>query len=99
LSWEENFSDSLIYLESQRIDQLSKGHTWKRDDVVYPDGYVPADLFALSEGFHNGPECDSCGYSFCHHCTPLSEIPDCTRPVPELRGELSRIVRLKRGAE
>lgn len=39
-------------------------HSWCKDD----DGNI--DVFGYSEGFCNGPKCEICGYSFCHHCYP-----------------------------
>lgn len=98
MSWEDEYQDSLMYLTSKEMDERSKGHTWVRDDMVYPDGYVPVDQFQLSEGYHNGPRCESCGYEFCEHCTPLSRIPKCPSPVPGLLEKLSEIAAMKRAA-
>lgn len=39
-------------------------HDWERDE----DGKI--DEFALDYGFHNGPGCSRCYYSFCIHCDP-----------------------------
>lgn len=39
-------------------------HDWERDE----DGKI--DWFALDYGFHNGPGCSRCNYSFCIHCDP-----------------------------
>jgi len=39
-------------------------HLWKREE----NGNI--DIFAFEVGFHNGPECEVCGESFCHHCEP-----------------------------
>lgn len=39
-------------------------HDWYRTE----DGEI--DEFAMSVGFHNGPVCKRCGYSFCHWCEP-----------------------------
>jgi hypothetical protein len=50
------------------------GHKLIRDD----DGYI--DIFVLDEGYHNGPGCELCGESWCHHCEPT--ITPCT-PTPE----------------
>lgn len=37
-------------------------HRWIKDE----DGKI--NTFAYAEGNHNGPECELCGFSFCHHC-------------------------------
>jgi len=50
-----------------------KGHEWRKND----DGTV--DVFGLDDdiGFHNGPICVKCYYSFCEHCNrgPIEECP------------------------
>jgi len=52
---------------------LAKGHT----PVV--DNYGDIDGFAYSEGFCNGPKCETCGWATCWHCYPdPSDIPNCT---------------------
>jgi predicted nucleic acid binding AN1-type Zn finger protein len=35
---------------------------------------------AYSQGYHNGPECEKCGYHFCEHCR---DEPDCDCPVSD----------------
>jgi hypothetical protein len=37
-----------------------------------PEGMYDSqpDEFAYSVGYHNGPRCKNCGYSFCKHCKP-----------------------------
>lgn len=39
-------------------------HSWCKDE------YGDIDIFGYSDGFCNGPKCEICGYSFCHHCYP-----------------------------
>lgn len=39
-------------------------HDWERDG----DGEI--DIFALDDGYHNGPACKRCNYCFCMHCKP-----------------------------
>lgn len=39
-------------------------HDWETDE----DGKI--NEWAMSYGFHNGPSCNRCGYSFCMHCKP-----------------------------
>lgn len=94
-NWEETFRKSLSYVLAKNLDEKAKGHVWKRDDIVFPDGYVPPDTFAYSIGYHNGPECESCGFSYCIHCT--SRITKCPRPIPELLDVLVQAVKIKRG--
>lgn len=43
--------------------QFESEHTWEQGE----DGYI--NIFAFEEGYHNGPKCVVCGYSFCHHCS------------------------------
>jgi len=51
-------------------------------------------LAAYSVGYHNGPECESCGFNYCHHCT--KEVPPCPRPRPELLELLVQAAKTKR---
>ena len=39
-------------------------HDWKTDKA----GKI--DEFAMDCGFHHGPACKRCGYTFCEHCSP-----------------------------
>lgn len=39
-------------------------HQWRRNE------YGNIDEFAMGFGYHNGPVCERCGYSFCEHCEP-----------------------------
>lgn len=41
--------------------------------ILNEDGEV--DIFRLDVDHHNGPECELCGESWCHHCQP--EIKKC----------------------
>lgn len=52
----------------------SKGHVWIKDG-----DYI--DLFQLDYGYHNGPRCIKCGYSFCMHC--YHGVPEIECPVKE----------------
>lgn len=63
----EEINNQQFYGESEDDPKikayLNSGHVWKTDgDHI--------DVFALSEGYHNGPECSLCGYSTCWHCEP-----------------------------
>ena len=45
-----------------------KKHNWKMCSYTsIPD---EIDTFAFESGFHNGPECEDCGFNFCEHCSP-----------------------------
>lgn len=43
-------------------------HEWILDE----DGEI--DMWQLESGFHNGPACSRCGYSYCEHCHYNSDI-------------------------
>lgn len=53
----------------QRAEEL--GHKLQRDE----DGDI--DVFAVDSGFHNGPACEACRDSWCHHCTSADELKPC----------------------
>ena len=38
------------------------------------------DVFVCEEGWHNGPGCETCGASWCHHCLQPESIQPCTKP-------------------
>jgi hypothetical protein len=44
-----------------------------------PEGFYGSMVgeFAYSAGFHNGPRCKNCGYSFCQHCKPNGYQTEC----------------------
>ena len=47
-------------------------HSWCKDE----SGDI--DVFGYSEGFCNGPKCEICNWTFCHHCNPRGyEDEDC----------------------
>lgn len=48
------------------------GHEWEAEN-----GRI--NWFALSEGFHNGPRCKKCNYSFCHHCKSEFDVDPCLK--------------------
>lgn len=58
----------------------ARGHVWATND----DGTV--DDFAYDyegeAGYHNGPRCVVCGYSFCHYCQDTPD-EDCEGAVNE----------------
>lgn len=53
-------------------------HRWKKTE----DGEI--DWFATGGGYHNGPECEDCGYGRCVHCNCGDEIPNCPNDQAEL---------------
>lgn len=42
------------------------------------DGDV--DMFRLSVGYHNGPECEFCGSSWCQHCETVASTCPAAKP-------------------
>jgi len=51
-----------------------KGHTLR---TWGDDGHV--DIFVTDAGFHNGPGCETCGWSACMHCDwQAKKIPQCS---------------------
>lgn len=51
-------------------------HKWKR----HADGTI--DVFAYEVGYHNGPACERCGYSYCEHCQDGPTQPCIVEPKP-----------------
>ena len=53
------------------IKRIYKTHDWIRNS----EGEI--NYFAYEEGFHNGPVCKRCAFSFCEHCDPdgLNDSP------------------------
>lgn len=47
-------------------------HDWYTDE----DGEV--DIWRVEEGHCNGPECQRCGRSYCHHCRPDCYSEECS---------------------
>jgi hypothetical protein len=61
----------------------AKGHTPRMVD--WPDG-PDLDIFFTDAGFHNGPGCDTCGWTCCMHCDDVGRIPECDNPALNLTG-------------
>ena len=59
------------YQDDWREAFIAAGHSFVKDGDGNPD------FFVISQEFHNGPECETCGWSCCQHCTPKSDIPVC----------------------
>ena len=51
--------------------QGARGHAWKLDEF----GYI--NEFGMESGYHQGPVCVHCGYSYCVHCDsgPTEDCP------------------------
>lgn len=60
-----------------------RGHTLR----TWDDGQR-VDMFVMDAGFHNGPGCETCGWSACMHCDWKAEdIPTCSAvPSDDGRG-------------
>ena len=54
-------TDKIIYKYNKTV---YPEHDWYKND----DGSI--DEFAYNNGYHNGPMCKRCDYSFCMHCEP-----------------------------
>lgn len=67
----QKFWDRLGKHDKKEEMYLNSGHVWKEDE----DGFI--DIFAMSEGYHNGPVCSVCDYSPCWHCDPIPNTSDC----------------------
>ena len=67
----------------------TRGHVWRTED----DGSV--DIFALytegDAGYHNGPACVKCFYSFCMHCHDMPD-EDCEGPLARRRWGRQRMM-------
>lgn len=52
------------------------GHVWK----LCKDGEI--DTFAYESDYCNGPQCERCGYGYCHHCQDEPDEPCEVEPPP-----------------
>lgn len=48
----------------KHIHEEYSEHDWQRD------GEGNIDMWGIEYGYHNGPTCTRCDYSFCIHCEP-----------------------------
>lgn len=77
-------SGKLYYKAFMEKVRESHGHEWETHYDSDPDIYDndergnQINIFAYSSGYHNGPQCKNCGFSFCHHCENEMEIPHCS---------------------
>ena len=53
------------------IHEVYPKHDWFCDE----DGEI--DMWAMESGFHNGPMCQRCYHSECHHCNPYWDNDEC----------------------
>lgn len=51
-------------------------HRWQTDERGEVDVFAGVDV-----GYHNGPLCVNCGYSFCEHCDPDGYDSECEVPT------------------
>lgn len=72
------------------IEEVYERHDWQR----YKNGAI--DDFAMEIGYHNGPVCKRCYYSFCVHCVQdveaeLNKPCDCSHyECPACRNYVSK---------
>lgn len=53
---------------TNRDTEIEEGIHEPSDDETENEWLDAPDIFRLSAGFHNGPECKRCGRITCHHC-------------------------------
>lgn len=53
-----------------------KGHIWRLNE------HGEVDCWVVDEGFHNGPGCSVCHFSFCEHCFNERDLEPCPGPPP-----------------
>lgn len=54
-----------------KIVETSNKHLFRKNEKGEIDNSV------YENGYHNGPVCVKCGYTFCYHCNPLGYDADC----------------------
>lgn len=62
-------------------------HDWQLDE----DGEI--DEFVLDVHNHNGPGCNRCYYSYCHHCLDGPDEP-CEKKAPDYAGSISTVMQV-----
>lgn len=55
----------------KHIHEEHKKHEWKKDR------HGNIDLWAFEYEYHNGPQCERCGESYCEHCDPHYDSKPC----------------------
>jgi hypothetical protein len=81
--WKLSDTGKEYYKEFMDAVREKHGHIWMTYRDSEPELYKnddygnTVDLFAYSEGNHNGYVCKKCGYSFCMHCTSEFNVPEC----------------------
>jgi hypothetical protein len=68
-------ADTMAKAQAWSDAMKAKGHT----PILGPDGSL--DYSVYKGGYHNGPGCESCGWSCCWHCESVKHIPECSRPT------------------
>lgn len=69
------FNNSRKWFDAMR----AHGHMPRMDK----DGHL--DVWVEEEGEHNGPGCETCGWSCCMWCRSVEDIPECGEPPLELK--------------
>ncbi len=85
--WKFTEEGEIYCKEFMELLRKEHGHIWMTYKDTDPEFYKNKDdpyldridPFAYSEGYHNGYICKKCGYSFCTHCTPEFNVPECIR--------------------
>lgn len=72
------------WIEVEKAVFLKSNHRWKKDE------YGKVDWFAHGSGFHNGPECEACGYGRCVHCNSGDKIPECPKALKRKRAKKAK---------
>ncbi len=53
-------------------EMKARGHKPKKEGNLL-------DIFVTSAPGHNGPGCQTCGWSCCWHCKDIADIPVCAK--------------------
>lgn len=77
--------------ETWRLAMIAKGHTPKIDR----DFGGGLHIYVMDAGHHNGPGCDTCGWSICWHCDGVESIPQCADPALELTATEIKLIGAK----
>ncbi len=56
---------------------VAMGHTPCMNKHADSDEPPRLDIFAYSEGHHNGPACEACSDYWCWHCSGIDSIHKC----------------------
>lgn len=86
--WELTEQGINYYNEFEQKVQQKHDHVWMTNRETHPDWYDDnenygdeVDVFAYSIGYHNGPKCKNCGFSFCQHCESEFDVEPCNKKL------------------